>query len=669
MLIYSHGHLHPLHHGDSIRVYGRVTLPLPARNPGDFSYKTYLLTRGIHAVVYASYVKKIKNGSRWSVKRFSFALRDRFIAVYNGTLPHPFNALLTAFIFGSEGAEIPSEMENAFRKSGIIHLMVASGAQIALLLLACFYLPRLLKRNDTALKAATAVFSLLLIFIYTLMTQGGFSILRAFFMGCMIVLAVLTEREYDAFSALFFSAFLILIYQPLALFDAGFQLSFSATFGIIFLSPKLMKWLDEKTKSPSRYIHGFYSLCCATLSAQIFVTPVLLYYFNGISVFSFFINLFSLPLAALLVPLGFLTGMTGLISLLAAKIIAQVCGFFLWLILHAATTISSLPYSFLECARPSIPTMAGYYMLIFYFAQRQIFQKFIPALSPSRAALMGFILFALPAGENAVSPHPLKVIFFDIGQGDSILIQTPERATILIDGGGYETRKRSFNPGESTLLPYMKRQGIKQLDLVVLTHPHKDHLEGLLSVLRERRIKQFLYSSLECKELFCRELQEILKKKKIKTIKAVRGMTFLSGQNIKLTVINPPVKHYTGTHSDIDNNSVALHFTYKNARFLFPGDIFSEAEESILKSGYVFDANVLKVPHHGSRNSSTPPFLRYVRPEIAVISCGRHNVFHHPSLQTLKNLQHEGARVFRTDIQGAVTVETDGSKIWSGTMY
>lgn len=659
---------HQLQTGDIVKISGNVSTPPPSQNPGEFSFQTYMLAKGIHVVTYADFITKQKPGSPFSLKRLSFSLRDAFISVYEKTLPKPYDVMLTAFIFGSEAAEIPDDMERDFRIAGIIHLMVASGAQIALLLMTCLLLNKLPIKTLPVAKIATAFISFLFILSYTFMTQGGFSILRAFIMGCVLLLSVAAERDYDALNALFFSALLLLVLHPLALLDAGFQLSFAATFGIIYLSPKLYALFKSKIEKPSRTTVFFAYAACATLSAQLFVTPFILFYFNGISAFSLLTNLIALPFAGLLVPLGFVTGFLGLISIMLAKIAASLCGFFLLIILIAAQKTAQIPYGFIETARPSVFFFISYYFVIMYFTARVWFSKNFPSFSPSRIMFIVIALNAIPVLKENVLPRPLKVIFFDIGQGDSILIETPDKAHILIDGGGARFGQTS-SPGERTLVPYMKREGIRRLDLVVLTHPHRDHLEGLLSVLKERKISQLLYSSLDCNEPFCDSLQTIVRNKKIKTIKAARGMKFSAGKDVTLTVLHPDIKFLTNTPSNIDNNSVALLMQYKNARFLFPGDVYIDGETSILKSGIFFRADVLKVPHHGSRHSSTLPFLRMVKPRVAVISCSLHNVFHHPSPQTLKNLQLQRARVFRTDSSGAVMVETDGYKIESRTMY
>lgn len=666
-LVYAKEKTH-LQAGDIIKISGNVSPPAPSRNPGEFSYQTYLLAKGIRVVTYADFIKKHKEGSPFSFKRLSFSLRDSFIRVYDETLPSPYNVMLTAFIFGTEAGEIPHDMEKNFRVAGIIHLMVASGAQIALLLGTCLLLIKLPLKSSPAVKIATALISFLFILSYTFMTQGGFSILRAFIMGCVLLLSVTTEREYDALNALFFSGLLLLVLHPLAVLDAGFQLSFAVSFGIIYLSPKLYAAFKIKFKNASRPVRAFALLFSASLSAQLFVTPLLLFYFTGISVFSLFTNLIALPFAGLLVPLGFVTGFAGIISTFLTKIVASFCGFFLHIILFTAQSAAKTPFAFIESARPFAFFFASYYLIIFYFSAREWFLKLVPALTPARALLLVLAVNAAPLLFEQIYPRPLKVTFFDIGQGDSALIETPDGARILIDGGG-SGHGQSVSPGERTLVPYMRREGIRQLDLVILTHPHRDHLEGLLAVLNERRVSQLLYSSLTCDQPFCDALQSLIQNKKIKTLKAVRETKFAVGKGVTLTVLHPDNKPLSDTQSDIDNNSVAVLMEYKNVRFLFPGDVYKDGEESMLKSALLRPAVVLKVPHHGSRHSSTPEFLRMVKPRVAVISCGRRNVFRHPSKETLRNLAFSGSHVYRTDSSGAVIVKTDGHTLWTKTMY
>ncbi len=658
----------PLRAGDIVKITGSVSRPLPARNPGEFSFQTYLLARGIRAVTYAQNIEKIRSGSAFSFKRLSFHLRDAFISVYNETLPHSYSTMLTAFIFDSQAVYIPREIVDIFRRAGILHLMVASGAQISLLLGICLCLTKLPVKQGIVFKLSVASVSFLFLLAYTFMTQGGFSILRAFIMGCVLLIALTAERDYNTTDALFYSALLIIILHPLALLDAGFQLSFAATFGIIYLSPKFYALFKKKFKKPSRTTIFFAMIVFVTISVHLFVAPFIIFYISALSAFWLVTNLIALPLAGFLVPLGFLTGLAGTASLFLAKLPASVCGFFLYIIYGAVKLVAAIPFGMFEIARPSPIFYASYYFAIVYFAERDFFLKKFHFLTPARASLLLLVLNFLPAGKPHIVPAPLKVVFFDIGQGDSALIEAPDGAHILIDGGG-SGHGQSANPGERTLVPYMKREGIRRIDLAVLTHPHRDHLEGLLAVLNERHVNQLLYSSLSCDQPFCDALQSLIQNKKIKTLKAVRGTKFAVGKGVTLTVLHPDIKPLSDTQSDIDNNSVAVLLQYKNVRFLFPGDIYKDGENSLLKSGAYLRADVLKAPHHGSRHSSTLPFLRMLKPRITVISCGRRNVFRHPSKQTLQNLSLSRSLIYRTDTNGAVIVETDGEKIWAETMY
>ncbi len=231
---------------------------------------------------------------------------------------------------------------------------------------------------------------------------------------------------------------------------------------------------------------------------------------------------------------------------------------------------------------------------------------------------------------------------------------------MLIDGGG--TFDKRFDIGRRVLAPYLWDNGMKRIDYIVLSHPHPDHLGGLFYIIENFRIGEVWVngdSSLEGYQKFLR----ILEGKGI-PVKAVRrGDTILDGDYI-IYVLHPYPEFYSGTSggksSGQNNRSIVIKLAYKNRSFLFPGDIEKEAEDDLIHLGKWLKADIIKVPHHGSKTSSTEEFLSMVQPKVAVVSSGKDNVFNHPNPDVVERYERSGARIYRTDADGAVIIVSDG---------
>jgi competence protein ComEC len=264
----------------------------------------------------------------------------------------------------------------------------------------------------------------------------------------------------------------------------------------------------------------------------------------------------------------------------------------------------------------------------------------------------------------AVLPHQpvLSVTFLDVRQGDSAVIRTPGGKTILIDAGGRDA-------GSRVVVPFLRRNGIGALDLVVMTHPHEDHIGGMPAVLKSTRARVILDSAAPHASGDYEETLRLIHQKRIRYVRAYRGQRITFPDGVRFNTLNPPKSQSSSGQgeSELNDRSVVLRMTYKAASFLFAGDAEKETEQSILGSCGSVRSNVLKVAHHGSENATSELWLRAVKPEIAVISVGWRNQFGHPSPDTLRHLADAGARIYRTDRNGAITITTDGKELHVST--
>ena len=263
----------------------------------------------------------------------------------------------------------------------------------------------------------------------------------------------------------------------------------------------------------------------------------------------------------------------------------------------------------------------------------------------------------------------LTITVFDVGQGDCILVQAPSGRTMLVDGGGLPGQQASgYDIGREVVVPGLMARGVRKIDVLVITHPHDDHVGGLPAVLEAVPVGMVLDPMLpsenESYERLCEEIEE----RGITTHRATEGQRLNLGAGVHAQVLNPPDPRLTDTGSDLNENSVVLRLVYEKVSVLLAADIDGLGMMRMSRLGEAVRATVLKVPHHGSTDSAVPRFVETVRPELAVISVGADNPFGHPSEETLRELEAVGAKIMRTDRDAAVTVELRPTK-WRAWSY
>ncbi|MFC1850377.1 ComEC/Rec2 family competence protein [candidate division CSSED10-310 bacterium] len=271
-------------------------------------------------------------------------------------------------------------------------------------------------------------------------------------------------------------------------------------------------------------------------------------------------------------------------------------------------------------------------------------------------------LFVAHSSREDAPPELLKVVFFDVHQGDAVLISTSSNKHFLIDGGQGASKYASFDAGTQVIIPYLKKHKIKKLDQVIMTHPHADHVGGLVSLLEQIPVTEVIDPAMSYGSSLYKRFLLLIESKGIQWTEARDGHLFNWDDDVTAQVMGPK-ELFEGTRSDANNNSVVIKVMYKATSFLFTGDAESESELDLLDYRANLRANVLKVPHHGGEFSSTEEFVRMVRPMIAVISCGRNNKFGHPHADTLEKYRRIGAKIVRTDLCGTITMLSDGQRI------
>jgi competence protein ComEC len=259
----------------------------------------------------------------------------------------------------------------------------------------------------------------------------------------------------------------------------------------------------------------------------------------------------------------------------------------------------------------------------------------------------------------------LRLTFIDVGHGDSILIEFPGGNKMLIDGGGlYEDR---FDIGKNVIAPFLWKKKIQRIDTLVLTHPDPDHLKGLNFIASQFSIGQFWDNGFQTGSEPYLQLKKTLYEKKVKTQSLHEETPPQIINGVEISILNPPVWNTAQRKGknllDLNNSSLVMKLRFKNVSILLAGDIGIEAEGQMLRKGFPLHAEILKIPHHGSSSSSSPPFLDKVNPTYAILSVGQRSIGRLPNPEVLERYERLGAKIFRTDRHGAITVVTDGDGV------
>jgi competence protein ComEC len=292
-------------------------------------------------------------------------------------------------------------------------------------------------------------------------------------------------------------------------------------------------------------------------------------------------------------------------------------------------------------------------------------------LRPERIILAVLLIAVIASWFSAyrVGHRTLTITFFDVGQGDSALIQAPSGRTLLIDGGSQGGDSAgSSDIGDRVIVPGMMVRGVRRLDAIIVTHGDDDHVNGLDRVVDQVPVAMVLDPLLPHPAAPYERLRALEEEHGIPVLRARLGQKLDFGGGIKAVVLHPGLVPIWGTSSDANNNSVVLRLGYGTVSFLFTGDIEAEGEHQLLARGVMLHSTVLKVPHHGANTEATRDFVRAVHPSLAVISVGADNPYGHPSPEVVERLRAAGAKVMRTDLAGAITVTTDG-RTWHASGY
>ncbi len=639
--------------GDRILIGGTVRPPPAPRNPGEFDYRAYLATRGIHAVLYQSRFSRLrivdKKEGNSLYGSIIIPLRRSMRRVFLEAAGPTAASFLNAVILGDRSSLTPDLREN-FARAGVVHILAVSGLHVGFVLLIISGLGLLLRLN----RHWRLGFTLAALGLYVLLTGAKPPVVRASLMGALYLCGGLLERKTDPLNLIGVAALLLLFLNPDFLFDAGFQLSFGAMLGILLLYPRLaaLRLFREKTGA-SRYLTA---ALLVSLTAQIGTLPLTLFYFQRLPLLSLVTNLIAIPLAGLVTALGFTTWFASLVSSWLASIYGGLTREVISLLTFIVARVSGLSFASITFPQPSLWTVLEIYLAL------------AAAVAwPKKRLRLGLIytfllIISFQVWRGAIDPpgRTLRWLQFDVGQGDAALLRLPRGKAILIDGGD---RTASFDYGERVILPYLRREGIKKLDLVIVSHPHNDHIGGLAAVIKSVRIGRIIVPNIDFPTQLYRELLSRAGERQIPVTRlAIADTVGLPGVRILLRqpFRQPPVEKGL---PDANNMSIVAKVMYGGIALLFLGDAERKAEQLLLAQQFPLRADGVKIGHHGSSTSSSLPFIDRIGPGQAVISVGAGNRYGHPSEQVIRRLQENGMTVLRTDQEGALLFRSDGTSL------
>ena len=715
------GPLPDLHAGDEVAVLTEARRPQVFRDEGAFDRRAYLAQQSIDLVAtlrapelierIASPTPTIGTNLAWARRR----LRDEIDELLAG-VPQA-AGVLRAMLLGDRSFVDQDEAVD-FQKTGVFHVLVVAGLHVGALAFALYWAGRKLRLS----RLWTMLFTLTTLSAYVAVVEQRAPVLRAAMMAATVVLGGLFFRRLELLNSAAVAALILLAARPLVLRDSSFQLTFVAIGCIAGLA---LPWLENTVQPYVRALRGWrdvtrdaanepratqfridlrslaqwlstplpqrlskptgdvlvgglsltfrvWELLVLTMVLQAGMLPLMARDFHRVPLSAPIVNLAAVPLTGVLVPLGFLTLVAGLILPAAGKLLATPLGWLTGLLLRVVQWFAHFPRWSYRIPGPPL------WLIVLFFAAAILLVAEMRLKHPLRRALfwglrVAFIACALtiavyPFGEKWTKGR-LELTVLDVGQGDSLFVVSPGGKTLLIDAGGAfggfpgHEEHNGVDPGEEAVSPYLWSRGFQKLDVVALTHAHQDHLGGLTAILDNFRVAK-LWIGREVSSPALARLEELARARNIAIEHELRGKSF-GWDGVDGDFLWPEIAPEEVAPSAKNNDSLVLRLRYGGRSILLPGDAEKQVEREILSenSAEAMHSDVLKIGHHGSKNSTTPEFLAAVQPLVGIISAGEDNPYGHPSPEILERLQNAGVRILRTDRDGAVHVLTDGARL------
>ena len=677
--------------GSEVVIRGSFSFFREATNPGEFNLAKYYQGRQVGGIITQGSLLAQGSGHHGPAEAL-LALREHFAKRLWQVFPSREAGILQAMLLG-ERTGLDAEIRELYQDGGILHVLSISGLHVTLLGMGLY---RLLRRMGAPASVA-AILSGTVLFLYGVMTGMSVSACRAIGMFLFRMLAILFGRTYDLLTAMAVMACSMLCLTPSRCMNSGFWLSFGSMLGVGAILPLWERFRAEDARE--RVIQGvpgersrigkvltrlggaIWEKLCAGLRAGISVwlatLPLLLYFYYEVPTYATFLNLLVIPAMGPVLLCGFLAmavpglGILGTVDVAAFALFERLCKGAVSLPWHAWNP---------GCPRPW--QMAGYYLLLAaVLGGNGLARRGKHAFGTGRINLLlrhGMVLLVLPVLLLAIPTHRMTgTVFLDVGQGDCVCLRLENGQTWLYDCGS--TSKNEV--GKNILIPFLKHEGIRHVDGIFLSHGDQDHVNGVAELLlraeKEGISIGWLYlpgTGSEAEEFagilaaaravpgLQISLLETGDELASQAAKAEKGRAELRS-GVSFLVLHP--RKEEGLSGNEASLCLLARLWGRNGEMsvLLTGDVEGDAEDALLeelRARGISRVTVLKCAHHGSKNSTTGEFLDFLDPRVTVISCGKNNRYGHPHEETLLRLSDAGCDVFRTDLQGCVTIRVDG---------
>ncbi|MFE3973059.1 MULTISPECIES: DNA internalization-related competence protein ComEC/Rec2 [unclassified Peribacillus] len=632
--------------GLSCPAEGNLQVPDKNRNENSFDYQRYLLRQGTHWIFKADSIsfrecQEVGNSIVVSIRN----LRMKGVGYISEHFPEESSGFVKALIFGDQTDIDEVDLTN-YQRLGLVHLLAISGLHVSFLTGMLFYLGIRVGITRENMMVAILIF----LPIYMILSGASPSVVRSCLMAMLFFLLLLFKKRISAGATIASVYMALLFFKPNMLYDIGFQLSFAVTFSIIMSSSIFLQY-PQKTMQ----------LFIISSISQLAALPILLFHFFEVSFLGVFLNVLYIPLySIILLPFSLITLFIHLLLPSLGQPLISILNFTFMLSNKAADAVSDLPLASITFGKPPfiMMTLLVISLLGLYLTWDESFEKC--------KIWCGIMIVLLLFQYNLQRFSPFgEVQIIDVGQGDSILIILPfNRGNYLIDTGGQITfpietwakRRKKFNTADDIIIPLLKSKGIQHLDKLILTHADSDHMGSAKELIENFKVREIVIGGWSEEHYRDLDFVSIARVKKIKMTVTKRGDHWAVGE-AAFSVLSPYEKK-----EDKNDSSIVLLAKLGGLSWLLTGDMGEEGERELLSTFPQLQADILKVGHHGSKTSSSTPFLEQLQSKAALISVGKDNRYGHPHGDVIGNLEGNGIKVFRTDEDGAIIYKYYKSK-------
>ncbi len=698
-----------LSRGDRISFFSRIRSIRNFHNPGGFDYKRYMTLKKVWGTAYVSGKKLavLDRDNEKGVRRVIEGARNKISDLIENSGSGRQQGVLKALIVGDRNS-VTQELRDTFNRAGIGHLLAISGLHIGIVAATAFLFFRWVLSHihlflwHAWTKKGAVVFSVIPVWVYGLLSGMSPSTQRAVIMVTIFLLAFLFESEYDPLNTLALAAMLILVVHPPSLFSISFQLSFIAVLAIIsglssvripsaFNSNQIKKHRHRKI---SKKLFYFFLV---SFFAILGTLPLVMLYFNQISLVGLLANVLIVPLIGfIVVPIGLISVFLYPLTTTCASVCLKVGAAVLAEALRIVDFFADLPFAAVKTITPTYFEICCFYALLWavlnvtYIQPKAPEEQNSPQPTPwvlqglkhpehrkaflwkpaTLVAILTIILFGIDICywlNKRFWRSDLSVTMIDVGHGSSALLELPHGYNILIDGGGFSSNS-VFDVGARIIAPLLWRKKIKTLDTLILSHPNSDHLNGLIYIAEHFNVKNVWSNNESTNTLGYKKFMRVVQKNNIvmPIYRKIPRSRDING--VRLEIFYPPEnfldKRKQERWRNTNNNSLVTQVAFGSISFLFPGDIKLRAENELVSiAGNRLKSTVLLAPHHGSQTSSSELFLEKVNPEVVIISSGWKSKFGFPHLPVLKRYKEGKYQTLSTALCGAISMSTDGQSL------